>query len=301
MKSYDETISTVFDRIHAYNIKKQHRTVITRRIAASCCAVSLLGGGVWYVNRHPMDTPMTSIANGDNTTTTNASDTGTTFPTTTNPTEDKIIITADEPEVFDNLPEFGTLMRGRHISPALKEKMSQYNGCDVVYAVIVEVPILGNDHEAFWESNEELAQARNEYYETYRALVNEVKRLNPSWREGAFIGFQNVEIWTDEMQVALNYLDSHWDILHDLEIQYRDSYYADIQNQRVQILKDINTCEVIPLYTDTRFYPFFSHDPNYAFFMELTAEEINSLADSGNYVIRLLFPDGDSTEILFPE
>lgn len=65
MKSYDETVSTVFDRIHAYNVKKQHRTVLARRITASCCAVSLLGGSLWYLNHTPEDAPVTMITDGN--------------------------------------------------------------------------------------------------------------------------------------------------------------------------------------------------------------------------------------------
>lgn len=50
MKSYDETISNVFDRIGEYETKqKRKRSVITKTAASFCCvcAVALVGVGVW--------------------------------------------------------------------------------------------------------------------------------------------------------------------------------------------------------------------------------------------------------------
>lgn len=173
MKSYDETVSTVFDRIHAYNVKKQHRTVLARRITASCCAVSLLGGSVWYLNH----APVTMITDGNTytTTTTNntidtTADSGIVTPPTTAPvtsapsgstTESKtkapsttitttptqttvapsasttqsatesttatiapqkILITADEPDVYGDVSS-GILSRNeKYISPTFKKR-----------------------------------------------------------------------------------------------------------------------------------------------------------------------------------
>ena len=102
MKSYDQTVDTVFDRIRAYNVKKKRRTVLACRITAACCAVTLLGGSVWYLNRPTHDIPVTLDPDENTVTTTTAAPTEgedtTTTTTTVNttapaPTTDGGIVT----------------------------------------------------------------------------------------------------------------------------------------------------------------------------------------------------------------
>lgn len=50
MKSYDETINSVFERINEYKIEKKRRKRAAVRITASACsffAVALIGIGIW--------------------------------------------------------------------------------------------------------------------------------------------------------------------------------------------------------------------------------------------------------------
>ncbi len=49
MKNYDETISSVFDRISEYEVKKRKRKIVTRAVTSLCCfcLVALFGIGVW--------------------------------------------------------------------------------------------------------------------------------------------------------------------------------------------------------------------------------------------------------------
>lgn len=287
MKSYDETISTVFDRIHAYNIKKQHRTVITRRIAASCCAVSLLGGSVWYLNRHPMDTLIKGIANGDNTTTTNASDAGTTFPTTTNPTGEIIIITADEPESHDLT---ATVWPRYIISPALEEKMTLHKNDDVFYYVIVEIYISVQDDHDLTATDEELiqlAQRRNAAYIEWMAVL---KKDNPAGplESGKWAVVSDESRMKEDIFLAI--ADEYEELLEQKRIIYFDSLSA----QRAQELQTVSSIAPISISTDSRFTPYFALNSNYAFFMTLTADEINALSNLTGYIIRLAHPDGDS-------
>lgn len=67
MKSYDETVNSVLDRIHKYNIeKKRRRKVITRTVASlSCvCLIALLGIGVWQSGLININPP--TALNGEN-------------------------------------------------------------------------------------------------------------------------------------------------------------------------------------------------------------------------------------------
>ena len=344
MKSYDETVSTVFDRIHAYNIKKQHRAVLARRITASCCAVSLLGGSVWYLNHAPEDAPVTMITDGNTDTTTvrnstfpssaTATETQDTLSTTapvtdapsgsttesktkapsttitTTPTQttaapsvsttqsateptttattapQKILITADEPDDYGSDLSELPLKEYPKISPALQEKMEIYSGVDVLYSVIVEV---------VWTIEEGEAINRFPYENAELLLLKEKKEI-------AYEAFTNAKEqygWTED--VYEKYL-FHKDLVSQYT-QLRDKLFNEyaflLLDQHVKELSDWSNRVLIPLATDSRFYPFFSPNPDYAFFMELTANEIHELA-ALNYYVRLVYPGGDM-EVVVPD
>ena len=159
MKSCNETVDTVLERIHTYEAKKKHHAVLTRRIIAVCCAVSLLCVGVWYVNRRPMDNPINDVSDDSKHTTT-------TF-------KEKVLITVD-PEDTVAIPNDGDGGDGsfessngrvtQPISPALKAKMEEYGNDDVVYAVIAQIFISYADSEhfddisGFYETNKEMIE-----------------------------------------------------------------------------------------------------------------------------------------------
>ena len=287
MKSYDQTVDAVFDRIHTYETKKKHRTALTRRITAACCAVALLGGSAWYLNRHPMDTPIQGIATGDNTTRTNASDAGTTSPTTTSPTEEIIIITADEPEPHGltaaDWPRY-------IISPALEEKMTLHKNEDVFYYVIVEIYISVQDDHDLTATDEELiqlAQRRNAACSEWMAVL---KKDNPAGplESGKWA------VVSDEARMKEDIFITIADEYEELLEQKRIIYYNSLSAQRAQELQTVSSIAPISISTDSRFTPYFALNSNYAFFMTLTADEINALSNLTGYIIRLAHPDGDS-------
>lgn len=344
MKSYDETVSTVFDRIHAYNVKKQHRAVLARRITASCCAVSLLGGSVWYLNHAPEDAPVTMITDGNTDTTTvrnstfsssaTATETHNTLSTTapvtaapsgsttesktkapsttitTTPTQttaapsvsttrsatesttaattpQKILITADEPDVYGDVSS-GILSRNKkYISPTLQEKMKLYSNDNVVFSVIVELPITIEDYNSFSSTDEELLRLEKEREAAYQEFLDAEEQyrcaLDESEKRQALFNMR-------DKQQAFQKIASEWSALYR---KLENEYLQDILNQRKSELTLLSKNELVPLSTDTRFYPFFALNADDAFFMELTANQINEVAERGGYVIRLVFPEGD--------
>ena len=338
MKSYDETVSTVFDRIHAYNIKKQHRAVLARRITASCCAVSLLGGSVWYLNHAPEDAPVTMITDGNTDTTTvrnstfpssaTATETQDTLSTTapvtaapsgsttesktkapsttitTTPTQttaapsvsttqsatesttattapERILITAEGPDVYGDIAN-GMLSRDeKYISPALQEMMKLYDNKDVVYSVIVEIALTIEDYEEcdnFANTNEEVMRLTEKVAVAYEAFLK-AKEQAGSWTQDV----------TEKYHIHKD-LSHQRTYLHD---ELAREYISVIRERRTTELSLVSNDALISLATDTRFIPFFAYDSNYAFFIELTADQINKLAERGGYVIRLVFPEGD--------
>ena len=369
MKNYDETVSAVFDRIRDYNIKKKRRTVLACRVTAACCAVSLLGGSVWYLNRPTHDIPVvpatddgtvttTVTTEGEDTTTTTVNTTtdtkdtttdggvvtppttvttvpapskptGTKAPTTgkteppkttpnktepskTNPTQptvsqtkptatqtkptqttpttqptvpQKIVITADEPDTYDlGLPEM-PLKEYPRISPALQEKMKIYSGVDVLYSVIVEVLVTNEQGEYINNlpyNNAELLQLAEEREIAYQEFVDAKEQYG--WTEDVL---NKQSVYKD---IARQYSQR----LEKLKNEYF-SLFIDVQ---LKAFYEWSNQTPSPLSTDTRFYPIFARDPNHAFFMELTADEINELAKHDGYRIRLVFPGGDPVLVL---
>ena len=68
--------------------------------------------------------------------------------------------------------------------------------------------------------------------------------------------------------------------------------------QRADELAGWSNRELVSLSDDTRFQPFLAYDSDYAFLMELTADEIQELAERGGYVIRMACPDGEEDWIM---
>ena len=373
MKTCDEMMNSLYERRAQYVTAQRKKKKVLVSAGATLCAVSLLGGSVWYLNRPQHDIPViptpdenevttTTVAvptEGENTTTTTESmvpttnittDGGivtppTTAPTTvpapskptatqapttgkteppkttpnktepskTNPTQptasqtkptatqtkpttlptttptvpQKIVITADEPDTYDlGLPEI-PLKEYPRISPALQEKMKIYSGVDVLYSVIVEVLVTNEQGEYINNlpyNNAELLQLAEEREIAYQEFVDAKEQFG----------------WTEDV---LN----KQSVFKDIARQYskrleelKNEYFSLFIDERLQAFHEWSNQTLIPLSTDTRFYPIFASDPNHAFFMDLTADEINELAKHDGYRIRLVFPGGDG-EIVVPD
>lgn len=347
MKSYDETVDAVFDRIHAYETKKKHRTALTRRITAACCAMSLLGGSVWLLTRTDRDAPIHS------------EDPSTGTSTTT--TKEKVLITADPEDIISppNDGGDGTLnWTGiesdniqEPISPALREKMERYRNNDVVYAVIAEIFITQSDIDhfdatsGFIETNEEMLQLSEKLWQAYTAYVDappedssqkystvpdpEKRADYYAVREEYLTVFTELYGDVDEIEseavrsrveeslAYLAYYDAmvEWrtfisttDVITDeirlpyilkvsqtredvktyvnktnsLRTQMLDEYKAALQDERLVALSAF--CDTAPTA--------FASDTISGYYVELTADAINSLADYGYYTFRMASPDG---------
>ena len=315
MKNYDETVDTVFDRIRDYNVKKKRRTVLACRITAACCAVTLLGGSVWYLNRPTHDIPVTLAPDKNEVTTTAAPTEGeatatttttvnttagtttdggiVTPPTTTVPApskieppkttatttavKDKLVITADEPddEVLDS-------SNGKRISSALQQKMELYKGADVSYAVIAVISITQEDRDkGWWSLNEEVAQFHEEYQRIDAAFYEEAKRLNPDY--SPHDKDEDIKVWTDTMRANKEYLNANTDKFLALYYQYYPAFNNIILERRSEELKKVCDMDPIDVLSELNF-PSNSYR---AYYVELTAEAINALAEQGGYTFTL--------------
>ncbi len=63
MKNYDDTIKTVFDRIHQHAVvKKRKKKIVIKTILPLCCffLIAFLGIGLWQIQWHQADQPVPS-------------------------------------------------------------------------------------------------------------------------------------------------------------------------------------------------------------------------------------------------
>ena len=365
MKTCDEMMNSLFERRAQYVTAQRKKKKVLASAGATLCAVSLLGGSVWYLNRPQHDIPVTldpdentvitttaapteqdvTTTTADTPTTETTTDGGivapsttvttvvptttakpttsktqppattpsktepsntnptqptvsqtkptatqtkpTTLPTTTPTVPQKIVITADEPDTYDLGFSEMPLKEYPRISPALQEKMKAYSGVDVLYSVIVEVLVPNEQGEYINNlpyNNAELLQLAEEREIAYQEFIDAKEQYG----------------WTEDV---LN----KQSVFKDIARQYskrleelRNEYFSLFIDEQLNAFHEWSNQTPIPLSTDTKFYPLFARDPNHAFFMELTADEIYELAKHDGYRIRLVFPGGDG-EIVVPD
>lgn len=204
--------------------------------------------------------------------------------TTTAPT--KLLITADEADTTGNFDEMTLSKNGKYITPLLQQTMECYKGVDVVYAVIVGIPPMMQDwDEDFWNDTEELLRWREEYRNAYDAFYEEAKQLNPSWDDG---NTNHIKVWTDTMRAKYEYVRQLINERDRLKEQYQGPYVESVLNRRFDALKRL--CDAEPVDVACHYqghFDIYHHE----YYVELTAESINALAQQGGYTFRLSLPD----------
>ncbi len=332
MKTCDEMVHSLLERRKQYMAARRKRNRILSGAAVSLCVVALVGVILWKLPSATEQPPVTmgdTTSATSNTTATPApvittTDGGIVIPTTTAtsasapsqteptvtqtrptvthtipttlptiiPTQSKpqptttptvpqkIVITADEPDTYDlGLSEM-PLKEYPRISPALQEKMKAYSGVDVLYSVIVEVLVTNEQGEYINNlpyNNAELLQLAEEREIAYQEFIDAKEQYG----------------WTEDV---LN----KQSVFKDIARQYskrleelKNEYFSLFIDEQLNAFHEWSNQTPIPLSTDTKFYPLFALDPNHAFFMELTADEIDELAKHEGYRIRLVFLGGD--------
>lgn len=201
---------------------------------------------------------------------------------------EKVLITGEGYDSqFDDLFDEGMLSfpNDRYlISSCLEKEMKQHKYEDVVYGVVVKVCPTQRIYDAFWESAEELTKFYEEYQAAYNAFVEEAKKLYPSW-DGRDMSV--IEVWSDTMRVKYD----DWRVLNtkrnELEEQHRVPYYERVLEQRFEELVDFYGAE--PLAVSFQMIPQ-ERLCLYSYYLELTADQINTLAERSGYMFSLALP-----------
>ena len=208
--------------------------------------------------------------------------------TMTPTTPEKVVITGQEYDSYgDGLFDAGLMdipSDDSLISRYLQNEMKEHKYEDVVYGVVVEVCPTQKIYKEMWVSVEELAQIDKQYQDVRKAFEDEAKMMNPSWN-GRYVS--DLEVWTDTMRA--NY--ERWQTLAaertDLEEQHRNAYYERVLEQRFE--------ELVAFYGEEPPAVSMRAIPQerlcfYSYYLELTAEQIDTLAERGGYVFCLAEP-----------
>ena len=239
----------------------------------------------------PVTTVTTNVAPSQPTTTTP----GKTEPTKTNPTQppkdDRPLIIGDTYDnyVGDLLDESSSYMscfpiNQSRYSDSLKNEMEKHKYEDVVYGVVVEVYPTQKISDAFWQSSEELIKFDAEYHAAYDAFVEEARKLYPEW-DGRSMSV--IKEWTDAMRAKYAEYTALRDERDDLDKQHRPAYYDRVLEQRFEALADFYGSE--PLAVSFRVNQQ-KRMCFYSYYLELTAEQIHTLAEQEGYILSLALP-----------
>ena len=204
----------------------------------------------------------------------------TTTPSKTEPTEttptvsEKVLIAGNKP---DNTGINDGAVMSKHkkyVSRLLEEMMTLYEGEDVVYAVIVNIPMMDEYSDDFWNSNEGWARLIQEGDEVFDAWYEEAKFVNPSW-DG--VKTSGIEIWTDTMRANYERFISLSDERDRIYREHSIPYYEMVEKQQFEALKAVSSTEPVDILADDG-HLFFR-----AYYVELTADAINALIERGGY------------------
>ena len=116
--------------------------------------------------------------------------------------------------------------------------------------------------------------------EFYFSDYEEAKRLNPSWDGKS----TTIKVWTDTLRMNherwLELLDEELDIIE----RYMGPYVESVLNQRFEALNALCKKEPVDIYCAVNGI---LNVGFHAYYVELTADAINTLTERGGYVFRL--------------
>ena len=286
MKNYDEITNNLLSRRDEFvKTRKKRIKIIT---SVSLCAVVLVSalsvgltrGGVFETKNSQSD--ISSNNSG-----------------TSSQNKKVIYVTGDENDVgkvegsFDNAVSL--IGKDTYLSPKLKAKMDfykDYKDAEVIYRVIAVLRGTTKDYEDYaeFEKNnkpEELVRAEQEYQaawdkyqEAHDYFMKHGNMNNPGWQQL----FSNVE----QTYAAAKELER---VCEKTRAQCQNEYLQKIFAERIKEAAELSEKEPELVYTSVYLE---SIQNNY--YMDLTAEEINTLAKKEGYYYFTLAPSSENSD-----
>ena len=261
--------------------------------AAACVAltVGLWQGGVFGSEKLPVeapnegtttevtdptdttkDTTTTTTAKPTTTTTTAKPTTTTTTKTTTKTTTPYILVGGEDEEDFD-IDSFVPSLKDRFVSPALEAKMKEYRDVNAVYQVLVyRVPTIEDVEECdrLIKANKEYQSIEKQYEAARKALKEADKRFDDC--EYPYADPRKAALWEERNEAEKKKREISNE-MSKLRTELFFKYNEAIREKRIAYASKFCKRGPISGYGVR----------GYAYYMELTADAINELADRGGY------------------
>ncbi len=198
----------------------------------------------------------------------------------------------------DSLDDYGVGNEGllsrneKYISPVLLEKMKTHGNTNVVYKVIVEIVMTAEDYNEFTVTDEELLLLQKQKQEAFKAYEKASASLSGVSDEAKRAKL--IEEINLKKQIARGLSLRYQDRLKKLE----DEYFINIINTRFEYAAELS--ETTPIFIkEGSGIPLYQAYKGYGYYMDLTAEDINILAEKGGYSFRLASASNDT--VLYSE
>lgn len=180
----------------------------------------------------------------------------------------------------------------KYISPSLLEKMQAYSGTNAVYRVIVEILITAEDYDEFVVTDEELLSLEEQENAAFEAY------------EKALTSLSGVSDESKRAEIA-DEINEKEKIAKDLQRrcdERREKLYAEycenIVNTRLEYASKLSETAPILISDESDIYAAYKQQ---AYFMDLTADDINDLSEKGGYLFRLASSPKENTSYLEEE
>lgn len=283
MKNYDEITNNLLSRRDEFVKTRKKRIKIITSVSlcavvlASALSIGLVRGGVFDTN--PNDSNLSSNASIQN--------------------KKVIYVTGDENDVGKEDGSFDDAValigKDTYLSPKLEAKMDFYKDCkdaEVIYRVIVTIRGTSKDYADYaeFEKNnkpEELVRAEKEYqvaWDKYQQAHDYFMKFgnanNPGWQQ-LFSELEQTYAAAKELERACE----------KIRTKHQNEYLQKIFEERIKEAAKLSENEPELFYTSVYLD---SIQNNY--YMDLTAEEINTLAKKEGYYYFTLAPSSENSE-----
>ncbi len=198
----------------------------------------------------------------------------------------------------DSLDDYGVKSEGllsrneKYISPVLLDKMRTYGNTNVVYKVIVEIIMTAQDYNEFTVTDQELLSLEKQAQEAFKAYEKALAGLSGVSDESKRA--ELIEEINLKEQIARGLNGKYQDRLRKLE----DEYFGNIINTRLGYATELSKTTPVLITADSGVGLYQAYK-GYGYFMDLTAEDINKLAEKGGYSFRLASSSNDT--VLYSE
>lgn len=191
-----------------------------------------------------------------------------------------IYVTGDEPDDYTIVDDSVLSLNQKFIAPKLQEKMDSYKDytdAEVVYRVVVEIFVAKEDNSKATElidADEEVQLLYNQYvaaHKDFLATQNSINSVTDEKKQ------QEILAQIIKKENTANQLR---DELFSLRDKLYEDYFGNIIRKRFEDAAQFSEKEPVATSYDSRKY-----------YMDLTGEEINTLAEKGGYIFRLSFND----------